>query len=174
MKYILPFMLALFPFLHNVSYEVELKSCENERIIVSKDGTDFEVTLFNLKMKSDEGWTKTCSILNKSEKITMEIDESSAVSEPLAVTLFADGQMLQEDLIRENLAYTLIHNPEYKYETRLLELEKSNQVMAQEHVESEYPYEAQGWKFLLFIFLIWLLMITYLLYKNKKLPFLKH
>ena len=71
MKLLITVLFALFPYLHQQRYEIKLKSCEKEHIVVQEKDEPFEITLFNLKM-DDAGWTKACSLLEDAEKIEME------------------------------------------------------------------------------------------------------
>lgn len=112
-------MLALFPFLHNTSYPVEYKSCNEDTIILTYEGEAFSVSLFNTKIIKEEGWRKTCSLLDSASEIRIEIDKSSRVQEPIPVYLFADQILIQEQIIKSHYAYPMIKNPEYKYEKRL-------------------------------------------------------
>ena len=174
MKYFLPYLLALFPFLHEQAYEVQLISCEKEHIVISYEGKAMEAELFNLQMNDDEGWQQACKLLQDAQSITMELDSTTKVVEPLAVYLFADGLMIQEELVRSEQAYTLIHNPEYTYEKQLLEIEESQRTMSTngyDHATHIYP--KHGWKFLLFLFICWVCTLSYAVYKNKQFLFKK-
>ncbi len=165
MKVIMTILLTLFPYLHAQRYEVTLYSCEKEHIVVTENGNPFEITLFNLRM-DDSAWAKTCSLLQTANQLEMEIDPSTQVSEPLAVYLFVDDELLQKRLIRENNAYTLIHNPEYLYEKELLQLQESDAVMAVGEQEQESTnMRFQGRLFFIFIVLSWCLMSGLALYR---------
>ena len=177
MKLLITVLFALSPYLHQQRYEIKLKSCEKEHIVVQEKDEPFEITLFNLKT-DDAGWTKACSLLADAEKIEMEIDPSTQVSEPLAVYIFVDDELLQKRLIQENNAYTLIHNPEYLYEKELLAIEESESVMAISDSEAlSKDLQTQGRMFFLFILLSWGTMSAYLIYqiykKKLHLPFTK-
>lgn len=173
MKFFMPFLLALFPFLHDQRYPIQLKSCEQDSLIASYEGTPFTLSLFNIGIKDEKGWKKTCELLSSAKSIEMEIDSSVSISEPVAAYVFVDGELLQERLIREEYAYTLIHNPEYTYQESLSALEKSQMTMASPYrQEKEIKRASSGWKFLLLLFLTWLCMILYLIIKIKKIhPF---
>lgn len=177
MKVIMIVLFALFPYLHNQRYEITLESCEKEHIVVKEKKEPFEITLFNLKI-DEAGWEKTCSLLQDADKIEMEIDPSTQISEPLAAYIFIDGELLQKRLILENNAYTLIHNPEYLYEKELLELEDSKSVMAiTDNEAASKDLRSQGRLFFLFIVLSWGAMSVYIVYqfykKKLHLPFTK-
>lgn len=174
MKYILPYLLALFPFLHEQKYEVQLTTCEKEHIVVEYQGTPMEVSLFNLQMKSEEGWGEACKLLNDAQKLSIEVDSTTKISEPLAVYMFADSKLLQEELVRSELAYTMIHNPEYKYEKQLLEIEEAQSTMSQlQGKRTADTYPSNGWKFLLCLFFCWSITLSYAVYKNKEILFKK-
>lgn len=177
MKFLLTILFTLFPYLHEQRYVITLESCEKEHIVVKDQGDPFEVTLFNLKT-DDAGWEKTCSLLKDAKKIEMEIDPSTKISEPLPAYLFVDDELLQKRLILENNAYTLIHNPEYRYEEELLELEESESVMAITDNEGvSQDMRTQGRLFFLFIVISWGFMSAYALIriyrKNQHSPFTK-
>jgi len=161
MKLVFLLLFALFPYLHNQRYTVQYDSCERERIVVKDNGDPFEITLFNLSV-DEQGWERTCSIMKKAKTLEIEIDASTQISEPLAVYLFADGELVQKTLVRENHAYTLIHNPEYRYEKELQALEESKATMAIVDPASDTgKTQSNGWLFLLFIFCSWMFMIVY-------------
>lgn len=168
-------LLALFPFLHEQKYSVTLHSCEANKIIVKEGDTPFEITLFNLKITDEAGWEQTCSLLENAEKLEIEVDSSTMISEPLPVYLFVDQELIHEALIREDHAYTQIHNPEYRYETKLLELENTKSTMAvSTNQEGKQKRKSTGWLFLLFLMISWIIMISYVLIKLRKLPSSKH
>lgn len=163
-------LLALFPYLHAQRYGVSYVSCEPQRIIVEDSKERFEITLFNLKIHEEAGWEKVCHMMENAEVLELEIDPSAQVSEPLPVYLFADGELIQKTLVRENHAYTLIHNPEYLYEEELLALEESTTTMAiKEAVNETNSGQSNGWLFLLFIFASWVITILLAIvdYKQK-------
>lgn len=165
-------LMALFPFLHEQRYTVTIHSCEQDKIIVEEGNTPFEITLFNLKITDEKGWETTCKLLEKADQIEIEVDSSTKIVEPLPVYVFADQELVQETLIREHHAYTQIHNPEYRYQDRLLKLEEATSTMAvSTNPKSEHKKRSSGWLFLLFIFLSWLIMIVYGLKKLCKLPY---
>ena len=160
MKQFLILLFALFPYFHSQRYTVTYHSCEPERIIVEDGKERFEIVLFNLKISDEQGWDRTCTILQTAEKLEIEVDPSSQISEPLNVYLFADGELLQKTLVREDHAYTLIHNPEYLYEEELLAMEESTSVMAiTEGGQDNHRAHSNGWLFLLFIFCSWVITI---------------
>lgn len=170
--------LALFPYLHEQRYPVQLSRCEKNHIVVIDDKTPFEITLFNLKIEDDAGWEALCQITEAAEQLEIEVDASTQVSEPLPVYLFADDKLVQQSLIEQKHAYTPIHNPEYHYEKELLALEEELPVMADATAEEGYSDAySQGPLFLLFIFLSWLGMVAVMVFKYKqidhKTPFTK-
>lgn len=178
MKAFMIVLFALFPYLHHQRYEITLEDCEQEHIVVREKKEPFEITLFNLKT-DEAGWEKTCSLLQDADKIEMEIDPSTQISEPLAAYIFIDGELLQKRLIQENNAYTLIHNPEYLYESELLAIEESETVMAiNDNEAASKDMQTQGRLFFLFIVLSWGMMCAYIVYriykKNLHLPFTKY
>lgn len=169
MNVILPFLLALFPFLHDTKYPIQITSCEQESVIASYETTPFTLSLFNLYIKDDAGWERTCSLLQEAKKVELEIDSSASVSEPLSAYVFIDGTLLQEQLIREGHALTRIHNPEYTYQAKLSELEKSEQVIAPAMDNApKKSYPSTGMRFLFCLFLTWLCMAILLWIKGKK------
>ena len=115
MKAWIALLVALFPYLHEQRYPVQFQSCEKDHIVVADNKTPFEITLFNLRIRDDEGWESVCRILENADKLEIEVDASAQVSEPLPVYLFADDKLIQQSLIEQHRAYTLIHNPEYRY-----------------------------------------------------------
>ncbi len=163
MKQLWILLFALFPYLHAQRYPVTLYKCESDHIVVKDNDQDtpFAITLFNLKITDEEGWERTCRTLEHAEHLEMEIDPSSQIAEPLPVYLFADGELLQRTLVRENHAYTLIHNPEYLYEKELLEIEDHTATMAiTDPLPETSSSHSNGWLFLLFIFCSWIVTIV--------------
>ena len=168
MKLIVIILSTLPILLHNQTYPVTLHQCEMNKIIVEENKIPFEIQLFNLKIKDEDGWKRTCDILEQSNTLEIEIDTSTNISEPLPVYLFADKELVQKTLIREERAYTQIHNPEYKYESELLEIEQATSTMAIQPDEAmRKEYESQGWMFLLFLVVAWIMTIIGMLPKQK-------
>lgn len=158
----------LFPFLHSQLYEVNFYSCEKDRIILTYQDQPFEVRLFNLKMKNDNGWEKACRMIQHAEQLQIEIDASSKIQEPLEVYLFVKDELLQEILIRENLAYTMIHNPEYKYEQKLMDLQNAKQVMGANATNTlQIDTKSQGWIFLSLTLFLWLTLVVYAIFHRR-------
>lgn len=168
MKYFLIILSTLPIYLHNQTYPVTLHQCEMNKIIVEDNKIPFEIQLFNLKIKDEEGWNRTCDILEQANTLEIEIDASTNISEPLPVYLFADQELVQKTLIREERAYTQIHNPEYRYESELLEIEQAASTMAVQSSEAtRNEYRSQGWMFLLFLSVAWIVTIIGMLPKRK-------
>lgn len=161
---------ALFPFLHATSYHGELVSCKNEEIILKLQGEEIPVALFNVKIKDEAGWNKTCDLLTSANKITVEIDPSSAITTPLPVYLFADDTLIQEELIKQQEAYIQIRNPEYTYEKQMEDVEKTDMVMASEHETVDKKTHAKNAPIFLFILsCVWcIFLFIYLLKKKQK------
>lgn len=171
MKMRMLLLAALFPFLHETSYTAQLVSCRDEVIVLSAQGSEFAVTLFNTKIQQERGWHAACSLLEQAATIRFEIDPAAQVSEPLSVYLFADEVLLQEELMRKGYAYPLIRNPAYMYEERLEEAYGSTQVMAQPVTESENDAAAppfQGPLYLFLCSLLWMLLLYFLLRRRKR------
>lgn len=178
MKAWIALLVALFPYLHEQRYPVQYQSCEKDHIVVADNKTPFEITLFNLRIRDDEGWESVCRILENADKLEIEVDASAQVSEPLPVYLFADDKLIQQSLIEQHRAYTLIHNPEYRYEKELLALEEEVPVMGNATSEEAHSDAySQGPLFLLFILLSWVGMLIIMILKLRKIhsqtPFTK-
>ena len=130
MKLRLFIMFALFPFLHATSYSAKLVSCSQDQIVLKSQDSEFRVSLFNTKITKEEGWQKTCELLEDATSIRFEIDPSSKIEEPVPVYLFADDKLVQEELMKQGHAYPMIRNPEYTYEKRLESAYDATQTMA--------------------------------------------
>lgn len=166
MKIFCTILFALFPFLHDQRYTVSLHQAENQTIVVEENGNPFEITLFNLRICDDEGWQMLYELLDQAKTIEIEVDSSTKIAEPLPVYLFVDGELVQEKLIASLHAYTIIHNPEYRYEKRLLEIENAQSTMALPKEETtQSTGKRQGRMFFLFLFLSWIITI-FLWYKE--------
>lgn len=174
MKLLCTLLLALFPFLHEQRYSVTLHSVEDHKIVVEENGNAFEITLFNLKITKEEGWDTIEKALHNAKRVEIEVDATSKIAEPLPVYLFVDGELLQETLIAKQCAYTMIHNPQYRYEERLLAVEEAQSTMASSmDQKQERKGKSQGWMFLLFLFCSWCFTIIYWWKKLPKSPFTK-
>lgn len=162
-------MFVLFPFLHNTIYPASLTSCNSESIIINSQGEDMTVSLFNLNIINEKGWNHTCKMLEEAKEISFEIDASSKIDEPIPVYLFADGKLIQEEIIRNEEGYSVIHNPEYKYQKRLDALDETSLTMAtaDEQKESEHN-RSYGFIYLAVFILLWILLYYQLIYKAKK------
>lgn len=162
-------LLALFPFLHATTYHGELVSCKQNEIVLKLQNENVEISLFNIKLKDDEAWNKTCDLLTKADKIRVEIDPSSAVSEPLPVYLFVDDELLQSLLLKDQQAYIQIRNPEYTYEKELEQAQQSTAVMAQpQKKEVKKQHAKNAPVFFLFLFVIWVSFLLDFWYRKKK------
>lgn len=169
MKWIAILYTALFPFLHDTTYKAELVSCEKDKIVINAEGSDMLVSLFNMKIMNDEGWNQTCSLLQEADTISFEIDNSSKVEEPLPVYLFADDKLIQEEMIVTQQGYSIIQNPEYRYQSRLQEIENSMQTMAEPSAEKSGSSRISfGFLYLISFMLGWLYLYYYLFRKNNK------
>ncbi len=169
MKLLSIFYLALFPFLHNTIYSAKVNTCGSDGITITAQGSTMNITLFNLKITREEGWGRVCNLLKSAEHVTFEIDASAKIEDPLPVYLFADGKLIQEEIIRNNEGYSIIRNPEYKYEKRLMELQDTTQVMANLNNRSRTQnHLSYGWLFLLMFTLMWSFLFYHLIYKYSK------
>lgn len=160
---------ALFPFLHNTTYKATFVSCQPNEIIIQSEQEKIQVSLFNIHMKQEEeGWIQACSLLEKAEKITFEIDPSSRVEEPIPVWLFVDDILIQEELVKQGQAFPMIRNPEYTYEKRLEEAYDVTQTMAsvpEETAARKRP--VQGPLFLGVLLAIWGGLIMWVMKQRK-------
>lgn len=163
-------MFALFPFLHESGYTVDYVSCKVGEIQVQHEEETIEVTLFNTKITNERGWDHACSLIKNAKRLRMEIDPSTKIEEPLAIYLFADDKLVQEEVIRNQDAYPMIHNPEYLYEKRLEAATRSTtSVMAQakaKETEHTRPYVALLYTIVFWI--LWGLMLSYMLVKHHR------
>lgn len=165
-------VVALFPFLHNTKYAVTLVSCKPDEIVLQHEQNRIKVSLFNVHMKQEEeGWIQACSLLEEASDITFEIDASSKIEEPIPVWLFADDILIQEELVKQDYAFPVIHNPEYTYEKRLEEAVSTTQAIAQEAESDERrKWPMQGPIFLFMLLLIWSVFVWYIMkiYRQKQ------
>lgn len=145
---------ALFPFLHQVSYDAELISCEPNEIILKSEDSTFQVEMFNVLLE-ENAWPQICGSLKNATEIQFEIDPSSAMGNPLPVYLFADHYLLQEDLIRKDLGTLKIANPEYTYTKKLQEAKAETQVMADNEEEVQPKKYSKGWLKLAGLLFVW-------------------
>lgn len=166
MKVVLSWLLALFPFLHAQAYPVTVTSCASDAIVLNKDGVDFNASLFNIEMKDEQGWEKTCKRLQDGSSFHIEIDPSTQIKEPIPVYLFVDDTLLQELLLRDDVAYIKIDNPEYTYEKQMKDAQTTLQTMANSKTEITTHGSSYGWLFLGVLYFLWLVMLYRLYRKN--------
>ena len=67
MKIFMILIAALFPFLHNTPYEVQISDCQKNQIIAESQGSKLNLSLFNIHLKNENAWKKTCSILMEAD-----------------------------------------------------------------------------------------------------------
>lgn len=158
---------ALLPFLHDTIYRAQLISCEPNEIILKSEEETFEVELFNMLVE-EKGWSQVCGSLKNATEISFEIDKSSAIQSPLPVYLFSDHYLIQEDLIKKGLGYSRIHNPEYKYENKLQEIETDKQVIAQEEPVEKTKKRSYGWIKYCILMIVWVILFYCLFHTRKK------
>lgn len=163
-------MFALFPFLHATSYSVDYVSCKTNAIIVKHEDEAFQVSLFNTKITKAKGWECACSLVKNAKKLRIEIDPSSRSDGIVPVYLFADDVLVQEELIKKNYAYPMIHNPEYTYESRLEDaMKQTTAVMAEpESKTGTHRYAIIAPLYLGAIFVLWLIMFFWMLRSRRK------
>lgn len=167
MKVLLTVVLALFPLLHETSYPAEFQSCSAEGIFLTIKGEVSEVQLFNVVM-SDKGSSRVCKALENAETITVEIDSSSQVEEPLPVYIFADGNLLQEEVLRNQEGYLAVKNPEYRYEKRMeaaADVRKTSAKQKQPETVKAHQ-SSRGYRYLFLFLTIWV-VLGFLLFKDR-------
>ena len=101
----------------------------------------------------------------------MEVDPTSKLDDRLPVYLFYDDELLQESLLREDLAYIKIKNPEYMYAKQMeTAAQKHTSVAAEEKKEEKKENAIVAPLYLLAAFGLWCLLLLYVLrckYKQK-------
>lgn len=158
-------LLTLFPFLHATSYTATYVSCDSDAIVLKLQGQDTQVSLFNVKVK-EQGWSTTCELLSKAEKLHIEIDPSSAVQEPLPVYIFADGELVQEELLKKQQAIIQIRNPEYTYEDQMEKASSTTSVMAPAITPTKRAHAKNAPLLLGTLIILWLGMLTAILHRR--------
>lgn len=163
--------LTLFPYLHNERYVVEYAECVNNTIILEDEGEQFQVTLFNVKMKNEKGINYACDVLKDAKEVSFELDPTSQIKDPFSVYLFVDGELLQEVLLKQNYAYIMIHNPEYLYYDEMEEASKVEPTISNNTSEHENNYQSKGYLFLIVLVLVWginILLVLRMRHQKKK------
>lgn len=167
MKVLLTVVLALFPLLHETSYPAEFQSCSAEGIFLKIKDEVREVQLFNIVM-NEKGTGRVCKALEEAKTITVEIDSSSQVEDPLPVYIFADGNLLQEEVLKNQEGYIAVKNPEYRYEKRMEAAAAAQKTSAKqkqpETVKAHQP--SRGYRYLLLFLTIWI-VLGILLFKDR-------
>ena len=162
-------LLALFPFLHKTVYPVEYVSCKTGEIIVKHEDETLEISLFNTKITSEKGWNQACSLISEAKQLRIEMDPSSKIEEPMPVYLFADGQLVQEEIIKKEAAYPMIHNPEYTYEKRLeAALDTTKTMAGTKTVKSTHKPAFVAPLYLAGVLFLWGAMLVYMLHQHRK------
>lgn len=167
MKVLLTVVLALFPLLHETSYPAEFQSCSSEGIFLKIKGEVSEVQLFNVVM-NEKGSDRVCKALKEAKTITVEIDSSSQVEEPLPVYIFADGNLLQEEVLKNQEGYLAVKNPEYRYEKRLEAAAAAQTTGAKQKQPKTVKahQSSRGYRYLFLFLVIWV-VLGFLLFKDR-------
>ena len=167
MKVLLTVVLALFPLLHETSYPAEFQSCSSEGIFLKIKGEVSEVQLFNVVM-NEKGSGRVCKALKEAKTITVEIDSSSQVEEPLPVYIFADGNLLQEEVLKNQEGYLAVKNPEYRYEKRLEAAAAAQTTGAKQKQPKTVKahQSSRGYRYLFLFLVIWV-VLGFLLFKDR-------
>ncbi|MEG2549893.1 MAG: hypothetical protein RSA06_03600 [Erysipelotrichaceae bacterium] len=154
-------------FSYGVSYPVALKSCDKGQIFVLYQNETIEISLFNLRL-NEKGKEKICSLIQKEKDLKIEIDSSSALTQPLPVYLFVKNDLIQEKLVSLNMANIAIANPEYKYTRKMEEAKNSIKTIAEskETVIIKGSRHRIGWIFLVSLITLWFLLF-YLIFRDK-------
>lgn len=114
------FMLtALLPFFHYQKYPVNLKSCNNDQILIEYNQEQYSLELFNLVETNEQSRAQVCRLLNEASEIQIEIDPLIQISEPIKAYVFVDGTLLQKQMIQMELALPKINHPHYKYHSQM-------------------------------------------------------
>lgn len=162
-------LLALFPFLHATSYHADYVSCKQDEIILKMQKEEVQVSLFNIKIKDETGWKQTCDLLQEAKKISVEIDPSSAVQEPIPVYIFVDETLLQETLLKDDQAFIQIKNPEYTYASQMEAATHTKSVMAKPKAKEEPRSHAKNAPiFFGILCIIWCVFLYYFWHKKKQ------
>lgn len=169
MRYQILYVFALFPFLHTTSYPAEFVECSQDKILLSSDSKEIEVSLFNTKILNKDGWKKACSLIEDASSIRFEIDPSSKIEEPIPVYLFADDALVQEELMKFEYAYPMIRNPEYIYEKRLEEAYDATKAIASADVKEKKHSPAMiAPLYVLGVAILWIMLVLRYMWKRKK------
>ena len=168
MKWTLVFLASLLPFLHETSYEAEVKGCDAQCILLESQGERFEATLFNIGYRQEEGWKETCALLEEADEIRFEIDDAVTLQEPLPIYLFADGVMVQVTLLEKEKAYVEVHNPNYRYEDQMEMAQGTRSVMAAEsRTDGKKGVPIRSYLVYGAVVFLWGLMFYHLVYKHR-------
>ena len=171
MKWMLVLLAALLPFLHGQTYEVQVKGCDASGITMSYENTTFTAELFNVGYVEEDGWKDTCALLQEAKTVSFEVDDAVAIEEPLAVYLYADGEMVQVSLLEAKKAYIEIRNPNYLHEETLEMAQGVNSVMAQHAGEgiSKGALPFRSYAAYALVLGVWLFLFYHLVYRHRPL-----
>lgn len=104
---------------YNKKEIVDVEKCDEDELVFSKDEHSFQASFFNIRFVDEKARLKACSLLEKANRVEVEIDPQSSHTQPIDVYIFTDGYLLQRELIEKGLAKINIRNPEYVYEAEM-------------------------------------------------------
>lgn len=104
---------------YNKKEIVDVEKCDEDELVFSKDEHSFQASFFNIRFVDEKARLKACSLLEKTNRVEVEIDPQSSHAQPIDVYIFTDGYLLQRELIEKGLAKINIRNPEYVYEAEM-------------------------------------------------------
>ena len=117
-------VLTLLPFFHDEKYEVQYQSCKDETIVINYQQQEYELKLFNINYTNELSHAKACNLLQEANTIEIEIDPLIKIEKPFNAYVFVDGLLVQEHLIKQELAVPKINHPNYKY-SKQMQLQQS-------------------------------------------------
>ena len=155
-------LFTLFPFFQTQSIPCTLHQCNVGQIEVNVQDEIKEIQLFNIQI---EDYHYLCQELKASK--TLELQYASQGSGQ-QVYLFADGKLIQEELLTQGYANLNIANPTYDYGQEMIDasrhIRRSN-ASAYESFQKEPAFI--GKLYWGIVFVLWLMNII-LLKKQKK------
>ena len=149
-------VMMLLPFMHQQRYPMQYVSCNETNIQLKDEQNTYDVKLFNIYLKQGQPQYQVCELLEDASNIEIEFDPLIEISEPLNAYIFIDGELLQEKIIKQELGYSKIDNPNYLY---YHQMQSEQKVINHQVVESATITKKIKYSFLLICYSITLFCV---------------
>lgn len=156
-------LLTLLPFFQTQNIPCTLYQCNAEQIKMNIKDEIQEVELFNIHVKDHR---HLCQRLETAQTLELSYEPKANTQQ---VYLFADGKLIQEELLAQGEAYLKIANPTYEYGQEMIEASRHiRRTSNNAYVHFQKEPASIGIYYWLIVFGIWLFCIIFMKKQQNK------